>query len=67
MATYASMFFFIGIKPDDSKNTTFEGLGKSLENLWLAALSSGYDFIEPWDNNGFLRLSLFCFSIFATS
>ena len=65
MVTYASMLFFIGVKTDDGGNK-YEGLGKLLENIWLAALSSGYDFLEPWNKNIFLRLCLFAFSIFTT-
>ena len=63
--TYASIFFFIGVKPDSSEST-YEGLGKLLENAWLAALSSSYDFLDPWDKNIFVRLSVFLFSICAT-
>ena len=59
------MFFFIGVKPDDDGNK-FEGLGKLLENIWLAALSSGYDFVRPWDKNIFVILCVFLFSIFST-
>ena len=64
MATYASMFFFIGVKP--SGESTYQGLGTLLENIWLAALSSGYDFLEPWNENGFVRLCVILFSIFTT-
>ena len=65
MTTYATMFICIGIKPDDGEST-FEGLGKLLENIWLASLSSSYDFLDPWDKNGFVRFFVFVFSIFTT-
>jgi hypothetical protein len=66
MITYAAMFFFIGVKPDDGENTTFVNLGILFQNIWLASMSSDYDFYNPWGKNGFTRLSIFFISLFTT-
>ncbi|PKC55850.1 hypothetical protein RhiirA1_474919 [Rhizophagus irregularis] len=41
-------------------------LDKLLQIVWLASLSSNYDYSEPWDKNNFVRLCIFIFSIFTT-
>ncbi|POG64903.1 hypothetical protein GLOIN_2v1880986 [Rhizophagus irregularis DAOM 181602=DAOM 197198] len=53
------------IKSDDGKNLAIN-LDKLLQIVWLASLSSNYDYSEPWDKNNFVRLCIFIFSIFTT-
>ncbi|PKY28405.1 hypothetical protein RhiirB3_444559 [Rhizophagus irregularis] len=65
MVTYATSFFYNGVKSDDGKNLAIN-LDKLLQIVWLASLSSNYDYSEPWDKNNFVRLCIFIFSIFTT-
>src|SRR5947208_16330852 len=63
--TYSSMFFFTQVNPYAGENT-FDNFGKSLQNFWLGAIGSNYDFLTPWDKNIFIRLSIFALSLFTT-